>query len=288
MESGWRSYLVGALLLACWAYPRALESQQGWLLRYTPRPGGMTRTVLQAEGTVVLRDKTGGVLAPDSIVGQMYRLAGVTRRVVSANAERSVVEVTVDSLRTRARLLGQSWSESAIADSMRLPFRVELDDRYRWMSAPPWEALSAVPEWLGVEFPAEPVARGGSWNYRTSYRVPAALNALFELTINGPVEGSVNVVLDSAVARLTDTLLYFTVQRHLGPVTLPAVDAGDSAEIAVAGASSGILVWSTGWQAFVSGSEQIRLRGNLRGMGREGLREAELTWTVFRRLQLRP
>lgn len=280
--------MAGALVLVCLVHASALGSQQGGTLRYLPRPGTMTRTVLSAQGTVVFREKTGGVVSPDSIVGEMYRLAGVTRRVISVGGGGSVVEVRVDSLRTRARLLGQSLSESALADSMRVPFRVEVDSRYRWLAGPPWEAIFSLPEWLGVELPEEPVARGGSWSYRTSYRVPAALNALFELSIGGAVEGSVNVTLDSAVARLGDTLIYFTLQRHLGPMTLPAVDAGDSAEIVVAGASAGILVWSTGWQAFVSGSEQLRLRGNLRGMGREGLREAELTWTVSRRLQLRP
>ncbi len=288
MESGWRTVLVGALVLVCWVFPPALESQQGRMLRYVPRQGSMTRTVLSARGTVVLRDKTGGVVSGDSIVGEMYHLAGVTRRVLSAGGERSLLEVTVDSLRTRARLLGQAWSERAVADSLRHPFRVELDTRHRWLTLSPWEAVSALPEWLGVEFPEEPVAEGGSWSYRSSYTVPEVLNALFELYVNGTVDGSLNVVLDSAVPRLTDTLIYFTVQRHLGPATLPAVDAGDSAEISLAGASSGIFVWSTGWQAFVSGSEQLRLRGNLRGMGREGLREAELTWTVVRRLQLRP
>jgi hypothetical protein len=248
----------------------------------------MSRTVWSAQGRVVLREKTGGVASTDSIVGELYRVAGVTRKVISAGAEGRVLEVTVDSFRTRARLLGEPWRETAIADSLRVPFRVVLDSRHRWLEKPPWEVFSSLPEWLGVEFPEAPVARGGSWSYPTSYVVPAALNALFELAIEGPVEGSLTVVLDSAVQRLSDTLIYFTIQRHLGPMTLPAVDAGDSAQIVVAGASSGVLVWSTGWQSFVSGSEQLWLRGNLRGMGREGLREAELTWTVIQRLQLRP
>ncbi len=288
MKRGSRPVLVAALVLVFWGYGPGLEGQQGRLLRYSPREGSMTRTVLSAQGTVVLEEKTGGVLSADSLVGEMYRLAGVTRRVLSAGRERSVVEVTVDSLRTRARLLGQAWTESAVAGDQRMPFRVELDGRNRWIGLPPGEVLSALPEWLGVEFAEEAVLPGGSWTYRTSYVIPAALNGLFELSLDGAVEGNVTVVLDSAVARLTDTLIYFTVQRHLGPATLPAVDAGDSAEISVAGASSGILIWSTGWQAFVSGSEQLRLRGHLRGMGRQGFREAELTWTVTRRLQLRP
>lgn len=288
MAWGSRTVLVGALVLVFWSHGSGLESQQGRLLRYTPRGGSMTRTVLSAQGTVVLKEKIGGVLSADSIVGEMYRLAGVTRRVLSAGGERSLVEVTLDSLRTRARLWGQAWTESGVTEDQRMPFRVELDGRNRWASVPAGEVLSALPEWLGVEFAEEAVLPGGSWTYRTSYVVPAVLNGLFELSLDGAVEGNVTVVLDSAVARLTDTLIYFTVQRHLGPATLPAVDAGDSAEISVAGASSGILIWSTGWQAFVSGSERLSLRGHLRGMGREGLREAELTWTITRRLQLRP
>ncbi len=288
MEWGSRTVFLGVLVLVFWAYPLELPGQQGRILRYVPRQGSMTRTVLSAHGTVVLKENSGGVTSGDSIVGEMYRLAGVTRRVVAAGGERNLVEVTVDSLRTRARLLGQAWSESADVGDQGIPFRVELDTRHRWSGLPSGQAISALSEWLGVEFPEEPVLPGGSWTYRTSYIVPEALHGLFELSLLGAVEGKVTVVLDSVVGRVTDSLIYFTVQRQLGPIILPAVDAGDSAQISLAGVSSGTLVWSTGWQAFVSGSEQLRLRGQLRGLGREGLREAELKWTVTRRLQLRP
>lgn len=289
MNPGAKASVVGlALLVLGWLNPPPAMGQGGFVLRYSPRPGALARTVLSLRGTVVLKEKSSEVASSDSIVGEMTGIGGVTQRVLSAGGGGAVLEFTLDSLRTRARLLGQSWSERAAADTLRRPFRMEADSRRRFSNPAPQPELAELLEWLSIEFPEEAVAPGGTWTYRVRYTVPPELGELFELRLRGSLEGSITIALDSTVSRLTDTLFYFTLQRHLAPLTVPAVDAGDSAEVALAGASAGTLIWSTGWQSFVSGSEQLRIRGNLRGMGREGLREAELTWVIQRRFQLRP
>lgn len=278
--AGW-----GVILLAV-ALPAPLPAQQPSHLRYVPRQGELLRTLLGARGTIVFREIVAGQPGPDSIVGEMNRLASVTQRVLETAGPLRVLEVRYDSLRIRSRLLGQAWKENVLPDSLKGPYRVPIDEQFRWGSDGNG-ALEALPDWLGVQFPEEAISLGGSWTYPSVFRLPEELGQLLEIGITAPLEGSTSVTLDSIVPRSTDTLMYFTIERALGPLILPAVDAGDSAEIAVVGASAGTLIWSSGWQAFVSGASQTRVGGRLRGVGRAGMREASVTWLITTRLQVR-
>ena len=82
--------------------------------------------------------------------------------------------------------------------------------------------------------------------------------------------------------------MFFTVQQTLPSVTLPAVDAGDSATVELVGSQAASLVWSTGWNAYVSGASQARLAGRLQSRNAAGTpRMAEIHWTVSTRLEVR-
>lgn len=263
------------------------QAQGPVLLRYQPTQGTSVRTILGARGTIVLREVQGGVPTTDSVVGEMSRLAGVTQRVLQVDDRLRLVELQYDSLRIRSRLLGQSWKETALSDGERGPFRIQVDDRWQW-GGPATASLAGLKEWLVVEMPEEPIAPGGTWSYPTSFRPPPELGALLEISVTDSLEGTATITLDSVVVRAAnDSLIYLRVDKTLGPMTLPAVDAGDSALVEVRGTQAGTLIWSTAWQSFASGATQTRVNGRLRGMGAAATQEASVTWLITTRLQVR-
>lgn len=270
-----------------WASVAVAQAQEPALLRYQPVAGTSVRTVLQARGTIVFREITGGAPATDSVVGEMSRLAGVTWRVRQVQDRDRTVEVTFDSLRIRSRLLGQSWQEVVLPEAERGPFTVPIDDRVKWSGAMT-PALATLKEWQGIEFPEEPIFPGGTWSYPVAYRLPAELGALLEITVPDSLEGTTAVTLDSVVVRApNDSLIYLRVDKSLGPVTLPAMDAGDSTLIDLAGTQAGVLIWSTAWQSFASGATRTRINGKLRGVGAASGRQADVTWLISTRVQVR-
>ncbi|MBI3983290.1 MAG: hypothetical protein HY337_10270 [Gemmatimonadetes bacterium] len=279
-------------LLAVWCGAARLgSSQEARALRYTPREGTVVHTVFSARASLVYRDYTGGVAAPDSVVGEYTALGAVGQRVQQVSGSTRLLDVRLDSLRTRARLSGQAWKETMLPDSLRPTMPVTVDERLRLGRLPEAGAaqvgLVRSLGWMGVEFPEEPVGPAGRWTGATVVRLPRELAVLHEVVMPDSLDAVASVVLDSVSVRPADTLLFLSFQGTLGPVTEPGLDAGDSASVSLAGAQAGTLIWSTAWQTFVAGASQTRVRARLRVRSARGGREAELLWTVTTRLQVR-
>ena len=260
-------------------------------MRYQPQPGTVVHTVFNARASLVYRDVTGGVLAADSLVGEYTAIGAIGQRVVQVADPIRLLDVRLDSLRTRARLQGQAWKEVALADSARPTIRISMDGRLRY-DAGSGAALEQIGlarslGWMGLQFPEEPVGPAGRWTARTVVRLPRELAALHEVTMPDSLEAVVSVVLDSLAARPGDTLFYLSFQGSIGPATVPGMDASDSASVAFAGAQAGSFIWSTGWQTFVGAASQAKVRARLRVPPALGGREAEVLWTVTTRLQVR-
>lgn len=272
-----------------------LAAQQPVSIEFGARPGAAVRTITQARGTMVFHEiNEAGQRIGDSVMGEMTALAGVTHRVLEAQAGSWVVEVRYDSLKTRARLLGQAWKEDVLTGAGQDAARVTVDARLRpvgetggGLPADP-VANGGIASWRGVELPDRPVSPGDAWTVTTVYRLPAQLGQLLDIAIRDSLITPATVRLDSVTVRPADSLMYFTVQQALPSVTLPAVDAGDSATVELVGSQAASLVWSTGWNAYVSGASQARLVGRLRSTSAAGTpRMAEITWSLSTRLQVR-
>ncbi|HWP38884.1 MAG TPA: hypothetical protein VNL18_15165 [Gemmatimonadales bacterium] len=279
-----------SLLLVC-LVARPGAAQDARPLRYAPRTGTVVHTLFNSRVSLVYRDVTGGVTATDSVVGEYTALGAVGQRVIDGSTTPRALDVRLDSLRTRARLVGQAWKETALSDSLRPTMRVMVDERLRLGPMPPAGSsqvgLVRSFGWMGIEFPEEAVAPAGRWTTRAVARLPRELAALHEVEMPDSLDVIQSVVLDSISARGTDTLLYFSFQGSIGPSMVPGRDAGDTASVSLAGAQAGSLIWSTAWQSFVSGASQTRVRARLRVVSGRGGREAELLWTVTTRIQVR-
>jgi hypothetical protein len=260
-------------------------------LRYRPRQGTVVHTVLSARASLVYREVTGGTVSADSVFGEYTALGAIGHRVMDAAAEALVLDVRFDSLRTRARLLGQAWRETALVDTTRPAVRLAMDHRLRFEPGPglggQQVGLARSLGWMGLEFPEEPVGPAGRWTGRTVARLPRELAALHEVTMPDSLDAVVAVVLDSVAGRAADTLYFISFRGSIGPATVPGMDAGDSATVALAGAQAGSFIWSTAWQTFVGAASQTRVRARVRVPPALGGREAELMWTVTTRLQVR-
>lgn len=285
----------GVLMLAglAWVgHPGGLGAQAADL-ELAGRVGPPVRTITAWRGTMVFREiNEAGQPVGDSVVGEMTASAGITHQVVAAEGGSRVVELRYDSLKSRVRLLGQAWKERAPQATGR-PIRLTVDKRLEIESGA--DALPADPaagagilSWNGVALPGRVVAPGDTWTVSVTYRLPAELAQLLEITLPDSLPAAAAVTLDSVAARGADTLAYLTVKHPIGPVTLPASDAGDSATVELAGSEAASLVWSTGWNAYVAGAGQARVIGRLRSVNAAGTpRMAELDWSLSLRLTVR-
>ncbi len=272
-----------------------LAAQQPVTIQWAPRPGSVVRTITSSRGSMVFREiNEAGQGIGDSVMGEMTSLSGVTHRVIEAQGGAYVVGVQYDSLKTRARLVGQNWKDDLLSGAGQAALRMTLDGRLRPVEGTGGELLAdpvtdgGIASWRGVDLPDRPVSPGETWTITTVYRIPSQLGQLLDISIKDSVIATATVKLDSVAVPAGDTLMYLSVQEALGPVTLPLVDAGDSGVVELVGAQAASLVWSTGWQSYVSGASQARLVGRLRSGGATGApRLAQMNWSISTRLQVR-
>ncbi|OGU33850.1 MAG: hypothetical protein A3K13_04680 [Gemmatimonadetes bacterium RIFCSPLOWO2_12_FULL_68_9] len=282
--------LVAALVSA-----GGLAAQQPVSIQFGPRVGAAVRTITQARGSMVFHEiNEAGQRIGDSVVSEVTALAGVTHRVLEAEAGDYLVEVRYDSLKTRVRVVGQAWKEDVLLGAGQDAALVTVDARLRSAGGAggglPTDPVAngGIASWRGVELPDRPVSPGDTWTVTTVYRLPAQLGQLLDIAIGDSLIAPATVRLDSVTVRPADSLMFFTVQQTLPSVTLPAVDAGDSATVELVCSQAASLVWSTGWNAYVSGASQARLAGRLQSRNAAGTpRMAEIHWTVSTRLQVR-
>jgi hypothetical protein len=109
-----------------------------------------------------------------------------------------------------------------------------------------------------------------------------------------PVEPEVlarsTITLDSLVVRPTDTLAYLRVQGSFLPAGPTEGEVGDAMLAGITGAFGGSYIWSTGWNAFVSGA--LRTRATLTMERSEEIEQTVLEVTLSidhsTRFQVRP
>ncbi len=272
-----------------------LRAQQPVTLRYAPRVGALVRTITRSDGTITLRALDAAAQpVGDSVMGQMRSWAGITRRVLEGTDRTRTVEVSYDSLKTQTRLVGQQWKETALSEADKVALNVTLDDQLRpvaggggGLAADP-VANGGIATWRGVALPGHPVSPGAMWVVQTGYRLPTQLGDLLDVSVGDSIIANATVRLDSVVPQTRDTLMYLTVRETLGPITLPATDAGAAATVQLAGSQAASLVWSTGWSAFVSGASQARVLGRLRSVAADGTaRASQIMWNLSTTLQVR-
>jgi hypothetical protein len=267
-ERWWTGTTVLALSLAL-SPPGA--AQQSVLLRYHPTTGQRAHTLWWLETSATIRD---AAQSGDSISLEIRGQQSITHRVVAIEGAVRTLHVVFDSARPRMRPAGGMWSAAdlPIAGSS---VTLRVDDRYRVLavdtafrdsvSGVAQRALRSFATGFEFAFPEGPVTVGEPWSADVVYFLlrPAGLDN--EPVLTGRVEDSrelvarTTFVLDSLVDRGADSLAYLTVQGSFVPETVAAApETGAGQTTTIRGAFAGALVWSTGWDAFVTGAMRTR------------------------------
>jgi len=76
----------------------------------------------------------------------------------------------------------------------------------------------------------------------------------------GDIVARSTLALDSLVDRGADTLAFLRVQGTLLPTTVASAAEAAEGRARLTGGFGGRLIWSTGWDAFVSGAVRLRVR----------------------------
>ncbi len=202
-----------------------------------------------------------------------------------------VVHLRYDSVRVRSRQPHAQWRERrpAVGDSGWSQIR--LDDRMRVVAVSGWQRagltdpIALLTGVRDLELPDRPLRAGDRWHARPSVRVPHVPGTAMT---GGKLVADALVTLDSIVARPYDTLGFVTVQGAIHRTTVVDPVGARRVSWSYSGDLAGSLVWSTGWNVFVSGTNRSRVSASKHAT-RAADRGAEtLAWETTTRYRVQP
>lgn len=261
-----RPVLVALPLLAL---PSALAAQDSLLLRYQPVAGVKVHRVFQSHTRVTGVGAAGEAAGPTR---EAADLGGITEVALPGPDGSLIVHLAYDSLRARLRHGEDPWREYELASLDSLWLQVSLDPRMRVVEATAGgdrpgsgmllHLLTGVP---GMELPGGWLHQGQYWSSRLEFQ-------LGEVVGHAPIEAPSALLgvetdfrLDSLAARDQDTLAYVRFSGMLTPTTLRRQDGST---LQFAGATTGTLVWSTGWRGWVAAAARLQVVVGIPEQGR--------------------
>jgi hypothetical protein len=254
--------------LALCAAPHVV-AQSALHFRYAPQVGSSLHRLVWTEGTIAFGEGMVGQPLADSVVLELNELHSVTQTVRAREATNFVVQVQLDSGRTRMRPQGGPWKLVAAdttgpkAGTFVFDERLRIreirggrgdsitDDRAR-------ELRNAMPGFEAA-LPEAPVSVGASWTSDIVFPL-GELVRLDQEDLPTSVAPSTEFVvraafqLDSLMVRGPDTLAFVGVSGNFMPMTVSVAAESGQGNVQVSGAFSGRLIWSTAWSAYVSGA----------------------------------
>lgn len=290
------------LSIASLAGPAMAQAQQ-MQLRYAPSAGRLLRTITWTDVAATIRDlpQAGQPPSGDTLHIDVSLLQSISERALAREGNAWQVERTLDSARGRMRAMAGSWRDLA-ADTSRPNARMLVSDRFQVsrFSMVGDTASSSVREWLrnpagGFEltFPEGPVSVGSSWNSDLVFALANGVDlsqAGAQAAEGAELVAHVSMTLDSVVPRTGDTLAYLRVQGAFVPTTLSQAPEVGRGTASISGGFAGTMIWSTGWDAWVSGATRAQSVVRFDAVAlEEGVQAGfELRMDVTSRFQVRP
>jgi hypothetical protein len=287
------------MLLGIAAGPNPSEAQDSLLLRYRPRTGTVVHTVGWNELTVTIGQSRPDEFGAESLTVEVTELESLTGVVRGPRDGGFVVEVTFDSVRVRIRE-GGLWK--TVPDSATGPVTgyLAVDSLHRAgalalanqsdVRLPGARRLRSLARRLALALPVEPVMRHANWT--TDVVFPVNTPDFLSEWITAPaldLRGFATVAVDSVVTVLSDTLAYLRFDGVLAP---PDANYGLEAALRLRDLDAtfaGTYIWSTGWNAYVSGATRLLMNLTLlRGTSAGVLEGMEIGFDVLYRFQVRP
>ncbi len=279
----------------------AVEAQQTISLRYAPQVGQYAQTVWWFDVTGTVNDARPGSV---NWAVETTGLRSLTHRVTEVDGDRRVLEVTRDSVRVRTRPIDGVWTSVTDTGGRRPRARLVLDERLRVITVQALESdteTQAAPDGFrafatGFELalPDRPVSVGQRWaadivlrldeptGFEEEPGVSTWLHRVGDLVVRS------TFTLDSLVDRGADTLAFLQVQGTFLPTTIASAVEAAEGRARVSGAFAARMIWSTGWNAFVSGAMRSQvLMATFVGTPQNEAPELSLTLVTSNRFQVR-
>jgi hypothetical protein len=230
--------------------------------------GSRLQVILETQMTAIV---VGFPSMPDSTEIQSSWRTVTTQRVSQLSGTDRLISGSLDSSRARSRLGTGAREEVLLAGVQGLRGRWIMSDRLQVTGLAGgqsgdgafMDALTATTAGLSFALPEAPVPVGGEWSGPFRFPLGAHLTASGKVASSGSIGGVATAVLDSLVARARDTLAYITVRAVASPTTLPFAAEGGIGSATFTGGFAAGLVWSTGWNAVVSGATNARVTGTV-------------------------
>jgi len=267
----------------------SLTGQGQLLLRYVPQRDVAVHTLFQTVALIVPAE--GSAIETADL--------GSVRSVALELAEGgTVMHMAYDSVRARVRSGRGAWREFEVPGADLVWTQARVDSQLNLSTERSGTRLPEVTGLLdiltgipGLTLPEQAVRVGGAWMVeselpeRVSSSVPREIGELPAMTF------STRITLDSTVQRTQDTLGYFTVSGYIRPATEEDLHALAATGLAVTSELEGQLVWSSGWNGFVSGANRVTMEiSKSRPSDTPTIerREPELTMHVTTRFRVQP
>ncbi len=281
-----------AWLLLVLALPVPADAQ-GILLRYRPPLGARLQSIADTRVTTTV---VGFPSVPDSTIIETTWRTVSTQRVLSSQGAMRTVIAAFDSSRARARVGTGARDDVATPGVEGLQARWIVNDRLEASARSGGgaadsaflDALTATTGGFAFWLPDTLVDIGGEWTALFRFPLGAHLTAGGKIIAGGSIGGRGTAVLDSLVPRGRDTLAYITVRAVANPTPMAVSAEGGVGTGTFNGGFAAALVWSTGWNAVVSGATNGRVTGTISITRPDGAPvNAALTLVIAGRHQVR-
>lgn len=283
---------AGVVLLAA-AVTAPAAGQDAVRLRYTPTPGLAVATVTVFTTAMTV---TGLPAVPDGTVFEEERRVYARQQVGPRTADGWLLEATLDSIRARTRAAGGAWRDRPASPLEGATVRARVNERFAVTGVESSgerdaEVLRVRTAWtagLDAAFPEAPVSVGAA--FETGGRMPFTAEVRLDTvrTVRETIFGDLALRLDSLTDRGTDTLLYFSFRGRFAPRTLEAAGEAGDVRASFQGTYAGSLIWSTGWDGFVSAVARMIVEAALTGTDAGGRNDATVRWETTISHRVRP
>lgn len=279
------------LLLVTAVVPAAAQQTT---FRYRPPVGAPLVTLTEVR---TVTTSFGLPALPDGAAFETEHRVSATQRVLQAASGAVTVEVTIDSIHARRRPLPEGvWSETAIDEGVGQAARATVDERFRVVGLTTTgdsdgrvlRMRGASFIGLGFGFPEAAVSVGETFETGATVQFDVELIPEAGLPLAETVLGDLRLTLDSVVATDVDELAFLSFRGRLHPGAPAPREQPRAAAVTFAGGFAGRLIWSAGWNAFVSGAARFQIQGQIRAETAGGATAAAAEWDVTITHRLRP
>ncbi len=252
--------LFAGLSIVATAAPCSSQTTQ---LRFDPRVATRVQTVARSDIEFDILESTEG-----SRRAAAYRLESVTRFVDHADRGLYSIVLQYDSVRSRVEKYGSLWADREAEDRELESVRAVVDgrlsvvgaefERSLHLDATQAEMVRGLGGGVHLRLPEEGVSAGYRWmsEMDVSLLVLSGLDVPHEIPTGGELTTLAYATVDSLKLRGADTLAYISVWGNLDTSTLSGA-VGQVIPTTIDGWVGATLVWSSGWDAYVTGAVRM-------------------------------